>query len=243
MGPAATDSSKGDEVDALLKKGINDLLNIKGRLPLHKAIIDEVQRVGVETGDPVNDAVLQLVRDGFDMLVIDLASLREGLVARYGLLNKLNTCLPRLGRFTVEGLDREGIPYLEEERSAPEWQRERSADDRNKVFDRLFPACSLVTEEHVTDLIKRFRKDTHPTDRDRNEVRAHRFETPNAQWRQTLEMVEKQIAVFERYFNDLAFVLTLTHYCMDPLIYANPNQTAKDLVSLIMLGRADTCAK
>ena len=36
-----------------------------------------------------NDAVLQLVRDCFDMFVIDLASIREGLIERAGLLNRL----------------------------------------------------------------------------------------------------------------------------------------------------------
>jgi hypothetical protein len=110
----------------------------------------------------------------------------------------------------------------------------------NAVFDRLFPGGPPITDQHITDLIKRFLVETGPTDKDRNHVRAHRYEemSPDrAKFFLSLDKLEAQFAVFERYLHDLYFVLTPgTSYSMRPLTAFNSESTARDLADLITIG-------
>src|SRR3954468_18217367 len=70
---------------------IYNLEKIRARLPVLQAIATELLKVGGGK-DPIlrNSYAFQIVRDSFDMLVIDLTSLREGMIERnHGLLNRL----------------------------------------------------------------------------------------------------------------------------------------------------------
>jgi hypothetical protein len=245
MSASATATGKGEVVEAL-RVAIHNLLVIKGRLPVLQAVAGELERMqGGQECRVRNDAVLRLVRDSYDMLVVDLASLREGVTGRRGLFKKLRKHAHELRRFGPEDVDLRPIQYvgapLSQQAEAQFVATEKAwmASRWNEVFDRLFPSGATVTESEVDDLVNRFRKDTEPTYRDRNRVRAHRYEEDSnagAKYFQTLSQVEAQLQVFERYFNDLFLVLTKGSYDMRPLVAANPEGTARDLGDLILLG-------
>lgn len=107
----------------------------------------------------------------------------------------------------------------------------------NRSFDRLFPSGEPVTAAHVKDLIGRLRQATEATDRDRNRVRAHRYERSyDESHRQDLAEVEQQVGVFEQYLGDLYLVLTNSAYLFDPPTFASAEHTAMDMADLIVLG-------
>ncbi len=234
------------EIVESLREAIHNLLVIKGRLPVLQAVAQELDRMqGGQDYRVRNDAVLRVVRDSYDMLVVDLASLREGVTGSQGLFKRLRKHRNELRRFGPDDVDPRPIHYIGEPLSkAAEAEfiaseREWMAARWNEVFDGLFPAGAPVAEAHIDDLMSRFRKDTEPTNHDRNRVRAHRYEDASkegAKYFQTLGQVEAQIHVFERYFNDLFLVLTKGSYAMTPLVAANVESTARDLADLILLG-------
>jgi hypothetical protein len=115
--------------------------------------------------------------------------------------------------------------------------RHQIADGLNAAFDRLFPNGEPVTQEHVKALVARFRKDTEPTDRDRNRARAHRHErTFDSRHRQDLVEVQEQVRVFDQYLGDLYLVLTKSQHHMHLETDANVDNAASDMADLIMLG-------
>jgi len=111
-----------------------------------------------------NDAVLQVMRDSFDMLVIDLYSIREMLVMRGGLFALLKEHPERLHvrESSVDNPDLRKI-VTGQIREAARW---------------LLQTDEPATTDVVAALCSRFIADTKPLDRDRNQVRAHRFEHP-----------------------------------------------------------------
>jgi hypothetical protein len=239
-----------DELQTSLKENISQLLFTKARLPVLKALAIELKRIGNGVDPPSrNGCVLQLVRDSFDMMVIDLASLREGMTASRGTLNMLRQNLHRIKRFTPEDCEPDPIAFTNAE---PDEQEKlhfrqmlsiRMSDQWNAVFERLFPGVVRVTDDEITKLIAKFRADTEAIYSDRNRVRAHRFEEAArnaARFFQPLAQVEVQFGVFERYLKDLYFVLEPgTSYLMDVPRLADPDKTADDLADLMTLGSID----
>src|SRR5882762_7737005 len=182
MSDGAAGSAQKDPLLELLLKNIRQLLITKGRLPTLKALAAELKRVGGGDDPPLRNAnVLQLVRDSFDMLVIDLASMREAMTKRHGVFNMLRKEVSRFRRFAPEECDPGPTAFADQDPTAEEtakWEeglRVWMAGRWNAVLDRLFPSGPQITEDHITDLIKRFRTETEPTDKDRNHVRAHRY--------------------------------------------------------------------
>ena len=86
------------EATVLVHERCRHLNRIHGRLPILQALKVELDKMGdLPVG---NRAVLRMVRDSFDMLVIDLYSLRDGLVKDAGLLNRLRPSFYALRKFT-----------------------------------------------------------------------------------------------------------------------------------------------
>jgi len=231
--------------DPDLIKVVNDnlitLLDIKTRLPFLRALAKELVRVGL--GKPIrNDILLRVVNDSFDVLVIDLASLREGMTkGDQGIFSRLREDPSSLRRFAPEEFDPkvhlvagadEGVRDV-----IAEHVRRQIADGLNAALDRLFPEGPPVTETHVNGLITRFRKDTEPTDRDRNRARAHRHERSfDLTHRQDLDQVEQQVKVFDRYLSDLYLILTKSQHHMHLETEANVEDAANDMADLLIHG-------
>jgi len=237
-----------DPLVASVRRAIHDLLIIKNRLPMLREVFSELSRRRQAGAELRNDSVLQVVRDSGDMLVVDLASLREG-VTRDGFFKELHNHLARLRRFTADDSNLPGSRITSNDASTESFlaeldrrSRESITAERNKVFDRLFPAGAPVSSLHVGELIRRFRAETEPTDQDRNRVRAHRYENAaraGAEFFQTTEAIGGQIEIFERYFNDIFLVLTKTTYIMKPPVLADAGATARDLADMITIGSID----
>lgn len=230
----------------LINLSIRQLSHIKRRLPVLRAIVREVE--GAATNAPiVNDIFLRLFHDSFDMLVIDLCSLREKAAAKGGLLRGLR-------QVQLRPFKPRDLPYVEPamppEDSSPELAREVAEDFQrvnceasNKHFEFLFPRGAPVKPEHVEELIERFLGDTLPTANDRNKARAHRYEElPDvaAKYFQSLEQVGQQVEVFEKYFRAVAMVVDLAYHPMDsPMFSANIDETARDFADVMLLGGID----
>ena len=93
------------ELSTELKTGLSNLVALKMRLPILQAFMDAFNAMS-ERGETVvrNDVVLQLVRDSFDMLVIDLASLCEGLT-KGGFFASLKEHAGLLRRFAPDDVE------------------------------------------------------------------------------------------------------------------------------------------
>jgi hypothetical protein len=227
------------EIVVALKEDITSLLRIKGRLPIQTAIVDEFRSRGSRAWRGINDALLQIVRDSFDMLVIDLCSLRERMCGD-GVFAVMRAHHAHLRAFTIEDYRRDEI-ILGQPMSAASRRNleiaiaEHTVAAWNERFQSLFPNGAPVGRHDVDELVRRFRKDTEATERDRNRVRAHAFERGfSASYRQTVAQIVQQVEVFERYLNEIYLVLDRTWHSMDAIVYSHPERTAKDLVDLIL---------
>lgn len=253
--PAGTHyKGQKDDVVAALEAAIQAFVLAKRRYQLLVAAAKELDRLtetmnarrtdGEET--PIrNDAVLQLVRDCFDMFVIDLASIREGLVEDMGVLNRIKKSPSRLSRCDASEFAPRPAMVIggdDHERVAAEVAahgRELVAQGINKALERLIPGEYPVTPNGITDLIARFIKATDPVDKDRNHVRAHRYEhRPFDRHRhfQPLTAIQGQLDLFEQLLGDLYLVLTRNWYDLERRFQASHSRTAHDLADLMVHG-------
>jgi hypothetical protein len=247
-------SSDSDPILESLEQALRGFLLTKRRHPLLVAVFEEGERLEKleirRKGRSLafDHPVLQLVRDCFDMLVIDLYSLRESMVETDGLLNLLRAQPDRLrlaqaSEFPprpvmVTDLAGEGERWRERVRAEMDLSfRERIAASVNGSLEWLLPGAPPVSSEGIDALIKRFRKDTKATEDDRNRFRAHRFETADVRFFQSLPQLEQQLGVFQQYLAALHHVLTRNSMSFD-LQWATsaPGPVARDLADMMVLG-------
>lgn len=245
-----------DELLEQLKRAIRDLLVIKGRLPYLLAISNELVRMNGDDGIPIrNYAVYRMSHDSYDMLVIDLASLREGLTEHQGLFNRLCEAKGRFKTFTASDCDPGSPIYVGQMKTSPDGReafdakiRKRMAGAWNKSMAWLFPNGVPVMDADIKALIRRFLKETKPTDLDRNRVRAHRYENDQrdaSALRQSLHQISEQVAVFEKYLNQLFLVLTPggQHDMRAIRVSGDPRSTANDLADIMVWGSISQAAR
>jgi hypothetical protein len=251
-------SEEQDELLLLLNKAIHAYVFTKRRYPLLlattkelDALIDHLKltRVGGRRPGIWNDAVLQVVRDSFDMLVIDLASIRESLIEKNGLLHRLRAECNRLRRYEPSEFAARPVMIVSDngddtdnarvETEVQQYGRELVANSINDALARLIPDEFPVTSKGVEALIKRFIKETEPLDKDRNHVRAHRYEYRNfdrKKYFQPLDNLQDQLDIIERLLRDLYLVLTKTSYHLDLRFQADTKRTAEGLADFMVHG-------
>lgn len=258
---AKADGLPAEARDPLLEKlqeTINGLIFTKRRLPLVANTARELDELvaAMQRRSPAgtevhvrNDAVLQLIRDAFDMLVIDLASLREGFTNN-GCLNELARQPERIKLCSPDEFARKtatAITVAEDGTESVDVMEsignQLVADGVNAAIRSLFGNEFPVTPAAVEALITRFRKDTEDIHRDRNHVRAHRYEyrpgDPSKHF-QPLSALPEHIAVFDKYVGDLYLVLTRNSYHLELPFWASHSGTATDLADLIVHGSIDS---
>lgn len=248
-----------DELLELLDEAISAYVVTKRRYPLLLATTSSldtlIERLKVKNASPRepgiwNDAVLQLLRDSFDVFVIDLASIRERLVEKNGLLNRLKTecvrlrhCDPseipaRPAMVHIHG-DMSGVDRTRIQTEVEQQARERVAASINAALFRLIPDENPITPKGVEALIKRFMKATEPVDKDRNHVRAHRYEHRNfdrQKYFQPLDELQGQLDIIERLLGDLYLVLTRNAFIFRLDFHASTERTAEDLADIMVHG-------
>jgi hypothetical protein len=239
--PDMAQASK-EAVLAALSEAIEILSRVKARLPVLLALVKELDRIA--GGRPVparNSLVLQMARDSFDMLVIDLNSLRERMISFQppGVFKIVEAHCRLFHRFTADDVKVEGM-FLGPAEHNPVFLnsfRDKMLRLWNEVFDRVFPGRKRVRENHVEALRLQFKKETEPTAEDRNKVRAHRYEHHASTVPfQPPSMVEEQVKVFERYLNDLLFLTNRSQHGMSWPDTGDANTTAEDLADLVVFG-------
>lgn len=208
---------------------IRHLRIVKSRLPFLLAVKAEGDKLLAAGGRLKNDAALQLFKDCYDMLVIDLNSIRSQAISQFKQLHQQRRNLLRHVR--VKDIDA----------TLDEGFREETARWCNERFDALFPDGEPSKDKAKLDgMIQRFRDATEPTRRDRNWTRAHRFgpvsEDAKAAF-QTLEQVESQVAVFNDFLGKVFVALTGSSYDIEPVAFSwDWKTTARDLADLIVVG-------
>jgi hypothetical protein len=210
---------------------IHSLLVIKGRLPLLRELESELDRFAKRRATVANKLVYQVVHDSFDMLVIDLESLRTRMTSQGGVFGIVEKHCRMLHRFTEADIG-------DKDAADEPWLKAKLMEHANKVFDRAFPCLTgRVKGKHVDALRLRFKRELKPLEEDRNHVRAHRYERhASLQHFQPLWKVEEHIKVFESYLSDLLFLIDRTQYSMNAPGLASPESTAADLTDLIVHG-------
>jgi hypothetical protein len=223
---------------------VNALLVVKARLPPILDLIEELklvaqdEKVGVKNG-----IVLQMARDSFDMCVIDLASLRERMVQDTGILNQLRHHLERFLPRTPASFGGREVTWLGKAdpvglKAVQAHEQRLLAKYHHEALQRLFRGVP-VTDSAVDALIQRFLDDTRAIDRDRNTVRAHRYEIPpNLAEKFYLEpkRVQSELKKFDRYLNDISLVVDSSTWAMEPLVYGNKKDAVEGMADLIVWG-------
>jgi hypothetical protein len=193
-----------------------------------------------------NDGVLQVLRDSFDMLVIDLFSIREAIVESDGLIARLRQ-LPGFLRPAVDG-EEWTAPIPPKDRGAKPENRDARRDafferhfikGLNDAVERLAPHGAAASPDAAKSLIKRFRTETAALDDDRNRVRAHRYEKTSKETNHLfipLPDLAAQMETMERYISELYFVSTGNNFHMSTTFSYSDDETARDLADLIVLG-------
>lgn len=225
------------------------LLDIKRRLYVMRAFVDELDRVS--RGKPFtirNDIVWNAMLDVRDKLVIDFYSLTVEM--RHG----MKPLDPRVAARTFRGGLKKKRGLFIEIRDhylaslTRTYVRHPNDDDdefnlytqtRAAQFTRLFPDCT-TDSPNVADieaLCERFRIKMVPLGNDRNKNRAHALEGEAGT--ATMMSVPQLEALFdyaEQVLEDLSLVSALSALCRTNLNHANCVETAADMVDLILLG-------
>jgi len=178
-----------------------------------------------EEGLPVlNPLVWRMVWDTYAMLVVDLASLRNGMTDRHhGLFALLRTA-----------------PHLIARMPASQEQREGQAAEVDYLIERTFGKLPPLDGQDVDRAAMTFRKATQAIDDDRNKVRAHRFEPPPSardklqRYAARLDVVRQQVQIVEQYLVDIGVLLGQPYILEDSA--GQPRQTARDLADLLQYG-------
>ena len=212
-----------DPFSSAIGKAIDDAVwaftAVRRRYPLLMKTSAELERIrGRFTYKFHNDGLMQILRDSFDMLVIDLFSIRESLVERGGVLDQVRENPSHLRRRTSDEFEPDPITVLgaspaRRDELMPELQeasRRRIAMDINSAIERLVGSADPVTTAEVDDLIKRLRSETEPLDGDRNRVRAHRYQRGHGDPKFFIDLPDLagQIDVLDRYLKNLHLALT-----------------------------------
>jgi hypothetical protein len=240
-----------EPINSAIQKTLDDavwaFIEVGRRYPLLLRTSEELDRVRARFRYQFhNDGLMQVLRDSFDMFVIDLYSIRESLVEKGGLLDLVRnnlSCLRRRspeefdpGPITVIGVSRERrhemMPELQEA------SRRRIAKDINDAIDRLVGPTDPVTCSQVDGLIKRVRAETEPLDRDRNRVRAHRYQRDHQDTSHFINLPDwtKQIETIERYLKNLHLALTECGTSTSGAFMGATGTTHEDLADILVHG-------
>lgn len=231
-----------------LENAIWAFARVRRRYPLLVDTAAELDRVRAHFKPPThNDGLMQVMRDSFDMLVIDLFSIRESLVERGGLLNLVRDRPEYLRRRTPDefkppSITIVGVSDEARERFLPEAQRQaqqRYARDINKAIERLVGPSDPVTAADVVAWIARFRAETEALDSDRNRVRAHRYQRGSKDTNHLfipLSDLAAQIAAVQHLLSDLYLIFHNGTFSLEMSFECDPVGTAESLADLLVHG-------
>lgn len=247
---APEQASRIDRTDPIVEdtlQALRNLTRIKIRIGLLESLDAELTRRGNQGADIRNELAYQLAVDSFDMLIVDLASLREGLctgkpesVGSTGLFKKLKA-RPEIFRTYLP--DDFHIP--KEDESHPELDlalKRHRAEKANEVFTELFEHMPPIEPIDIDKLRQKFSDSTEPLRKDRSRVRAHRYEgdsPPDPKLRQNIVEAKEQIEIFDQLLNNILLALTRGIYDTSLPTLARPHSTAMDLADIITFGTID----
>jgi hypothetical protein len=222
-----TDPYADDPIVQKLEEAIWAFLQVKNRYPVLMTAAAEVDalRTRPDLRDRhANAHVVQILRDSFDMLVIDLYSIREAMTGRTGFFDLLRQ---NPGRLHIS-------PSISNDTHLAQTVNEGLHEAQVWLVETADPA----TTEGIESLCRRFREGTQPLDADRNRVRAHRYENRGKDVTKlfvSLPDLKDQIDLMWSYLYRLYLILTNRGYS-DELRVGDPKGTAKDLADLVTLG-------
>ena len=246
--------------EELLRKHEDNFVWIKQRYFFLKEFI-EVMDSRTKGGryEMANNTVFQMVRDCYDMLAIDLASLCRGMVGKGGFFNNLNNHLSemKLAKANDVAAPRGGVFYVDHQPSEAEQKEieegirqdfiETYLKNNESAFYKLFPLAKdrvnkKIQQEDIKHLKDRFYEMAEAIIEDRDGNRAHRFENQKhnrAAQRAEKLSVEKIGLVFDQvedFLNDIRLITNHSSFAYNDLNNCNVEATGKDLIDLVLLG-------
>jgi hypothetical protein len=213
-----------DPLVTALERAIHAFLRVKRRYPILVATSKEMERLKKRSDvRPLShDALIQIMRDSFDMLVIDLYSIRESLTAKRGLFSLLEAEPHRLWARPSTA----AIPFV----------AHIATKNVGNAVKALTGSRRRATADTVRELCRRFRERTEPLDADRNRVRAHRYqqEKDTSRFFLGLPKLRRQIDFMSLYLRRMYLIVTHSDFSME-LAFAGSG-VAPDLADIIVHG-------
>lgn len=226
-----TEPKDDDELVLALTRAISAFLRVKRRYPLLLETSNEIERLR-KRRDVVpiaHDAMVQIMRDSFDMLVIDLYSIRESLVRDRGVFDLLKRHPQRLWpRPSSHPAPRIALMVTKQVRSA---------------VRSIVGSLRRATPEMVADACTRFRHATAPLDHDRNRVRAHRYQqkVDTSKFFIPLPHLQTQIRLLERYLSKLYLIVTHGQFSMTHS-FLRAGSLPRDIADIVVHGSINAAA-
>ena len=245
-------ASLRDELSAYCR----DLLLIKRRLYSLRAIEAKLtEHVDKQTGTfkAANHQIYEMANDVYSMLVIDLCSFCKHFGEDGGFIRRLNNHLGnvsstkpqeigvRKARFLNRDIQPERLAALQALDEAEE--QHRLAQIRIKAANALFSEARQTNGEGDPGgcgaIRERFTKAVKPVETDRNVFKAHRFENDSRKKAPKntplpLGEIEKAFTVVEDLLGQLWMLTELASYEFKTDLGGNTDQTAQDVVDLII---------
>jgi hypothetical protein len=242
-----------------LDEAENSVLHIKRRLffltSFEKALRDLTRQKPFTIW---NDIVWRSSYDVWDMLVIDLASLTKGMVSQGGFFNSLQANshmlkpIPKKSMSAPPGTIHSLKPISALDRRQLIAELDRSFVDmmyqhnREALF-RLFPNLKgrqpfKINHQDISDLKDRFALLAQEIENDRNAHRAHRYEREEntTATRLSIEKLKTKFEEIESLLNDLKLTFEGAQLGFLDMNFASTEETAKDLVFMILFGSQRT---
>lgn len=223
----------------LLKDHEFNLIGIKNRLFILKAFQAELSKQAPnQTFKILDDTVNILRKDTFNMLVVDLCSLTEGMTMKNGFFDQI------IKNFTpdINSNLKKTTLLIASPTTEQDYRDNYYAQQSRREFEDLFATNSyLITKKNINELSKEFKRLSKPLIDDRNEYRAHRYEKNKPRKKLpsslNLDLIESQCNRIEEVFNSFRLIYNNSSFYYErEVLWRNSQSSAEDLVDILLNG-------
>ena len=227
----------------LIKEYENNFTIVKKRFYYLENILEELEKTTEgHRFDIRGDVVYQMLRDSYNMLIIDLASIARGMIRKKGFFRQLPSHIPELPLPTKKLIAQSyHATYGHQDPIAESIILNNCLDS----FNRLFPKCiqdkrKKPDHRDLVDLKDRFHIICEAIIKDRDRNRAHRYELPE-QAKESVKLLsildlDAKFEKIEELMNDLRMVCSHTSFGSSDVNFSNSKRTAQSIVDMVLIG-------
>ena len=241
------------KIEELFHQHENIILNIKSRLYFLIDIEEELRAVTKNKAFKIkNDISYRTIMDTWDMLVIDLSSLGKGMYEKAGFFNQLKSNLDQLNtaaknnaKKSVGGILRSNNSMSKEEIEMSSYISEMIQKAQQEKLSMLFPKLRdrnprKINVQDIDDLKAKFKNIVQDVISDRDNNRAHRYQTLNNNMpiipRLDFENLRKKFDAIEEILNGLRSISNQSTFEYSYMNLVNSREIANDFVHSVLWG-------